>query len=624
MKNIKDYESAKKEFIKLENLNSDNIYSYFNNEDILLLIRRYYELYTKFLFNQLMGSLRLEVSSQKAEKLMALKGVGSWEFAGMIDVYERGKATCELGHPLRYVYKAKNVENGEILNFGSRCVGDFFDLDSKGVRALIKVKDEMFEELKEIVAIKKLGLMEEHYTYDCGKLGVMIKLFGLSGVKKAIDINPLMPIVSDFVALGLPLPKSLIKQIVKYDGDLSTIMISPKYLEIDMQKLDILRNSELSLVSAMFTNSYQNVLDNIEKGKKPNISDFYNFMTVQELNIAISHWLNRNDRLLKAQDYFKNQGIDLPWIDIYRHMIKNRLYSDNPKIYYGVETLLVFDKNIVIESTVYMPKDYGYKGYQLSPRAHEDFDDLISYLATKEFLMALKDVYSSLNVVVEKENKEKNEQEEMMVFLRENLEKEEYSSLKGIMGVRDIILRKKLEVENMSDKQLSYVKSVYQSMKSQNETTSVESYEDNKAVNNRYTLSEKPEILAKIQRLQREVNDLPTLTEKILNTVMSSKFVSDKQIIQINKAFDKYILNQEVSEEKPTDIMKKVENKKWNLIERPDVKDKILEIKRHSEYSNIPMSIRNIFSNILKYNMASEKQIEVVENTYKRYFGRSH
>ena len=126
------------------------------------------------------------------------------------------------------------------------------------------------------------------------------------------------------------------------------------------------------------------------------------------------------------------------------------------------------------------------------------------------------------------------------------------------------------------------------------------------------------------ERTPREVNDLPTLTEKILNTVMSSKFVSDKQIIQINKAFDKYILNQEVSEEKPTDIMKKVENKKWNLIERPDVKDKILEIKRHSEYSNIPMSIRNIFSNILKYNMASEKQIEVVENTYKRYFGRSH
>ena len=114
MKNMKDYESSKKEFIKLQDLNSDNIYTYFSNDDMLLLIRRYYEIYTKFLFNQLMGSLRLEVSSQKAEKLMNLKGVGSWEFAGMIDVYERGKETCELGHPLRYVYKARNVDNGEI------------------------------------------------------------------------------------------------------------------------------------------------------------------------------------------------------------------------------------------------------------------------------------------------------------------------------------------------------------------------------------------------------------------------------------------------------------------------------------------------------------------------------
>ena len=238
--------------------------------------------------------------------------------------------------------------------------------------------------------------MEEHYTYDCGKLGSMLKLFGIEGVKKAIDLNPLMPIVSDFVSLGLPLPKSLIKQISKFDGDISTLMVSAKYLEIDMDKLDILRKSELSLVSAMFTNSYQAVLDNIEKGKVSTTSDFYNFMTIQELNIAISHWLNRNERLLKAQDYFRRQGIDLPWIDIYKYMIKNRLCVDNPKIYYGVETLLVFDRGILIENTVYMPKDYGYKGYQLSPRAHEDFDDLISYLATKEFLMAIKNEFDKM------------------------------------------------------------------------------------------------------------------------------------------------------------------------------------------------------------------------------------
>lgn len=86
MRILKDYENVKKEFIKVEGLNSDNIYTYFENETILLLIRRYYEVYTKFLFNQLMGSLRLEVSSDKAKKLVELKGEGSWEFAGMVDM----------------------------------------------------------------------------------------------------------------------------------------------------------------------------------------------------------------------------------------------------------------------------------------------------------------------------------------------------------------------------------------------------------------------------------------------------------------------------------------------------------------------------------------------------------
>ena len=133
MKNLKEYQNVKKQYIKLNGINSDNVYSYFNNEAVLILLRKYYEVYTKFLFNKLMGSLRLEVSKEKAEKLIDLKGQGSWEFAGMVDMYDRGAATCELGHPLRYVYKAVNVKNGEILNFGSRCVGDFFDLDAKGV-----------------------------------------------------------------------------------------------------------------------------------------------------------------------------------------------------------------------------------------------------------------------------------------------------------------------------------------------------------------------------------------------------------------------------------------------------------------------------------------------------------
>lgn len=625
MKILKEYENTKKEFIKLENLNSDNIYDYLGNETVLLLIRRYYEVYTKFLFNQLMGSLRLEVSKEKAKKLVELKGEGSWEFAGMVDMYERGAATCELGHPLRYVYKAINVNNGQVLNFGSRCVGDFFDLDPKGIKALTRVKDEMFAELKDMAAILKKDLFDEHYKYDCEELGIVIKTMGKDGVKKLKDLNPLMPIVYDFVSLGLPLPKSLLNQVLRFKDEIDKKLSDPIFLDINYVGLNELRNSEISLISHMFTNSYYDIVENIKKGKIINESDFYNFRNVNDLNIAISHWLNRNERLLKAQDYFKKQGISLPWIDIYKSLMEQRLYRDNPRIYYGLETLLVFDKNIMVESNMLMPKDYGYKGYQLSPRAHEDFDGLINYLATREFLMAVKGVYEKVNAEKVAQDKEEEELKDMMSYLMENLEDEKYSVIKGIMGVRDIILKKKLSCDRMSEKQLSYVKGVYNLMqdfdKSEVKSENVSSVDEE--VNKRYTLQERPEILAKIQRLQREVQDLPNFVDKILATVMRTKFVSDKQIVQIDKAFSKYILNEEVPENiENSQIMKSSQgNKKWSLIERPDIKEKIVAIRSHGEYTNIPDNIKNIFANILKYNMVSEKQIDVVENTYKRHFG---
>ena len=67
-------------------------------------------------------------------------------------------------------------------------------------------------------------------------------------------------------------------------------------------------------------------------------------------------------------------------------------------------------------------------------------------------------------------------------------------------------------------------------------------------------------------------------------------------------------------------VDKSVENKKWNLIEREDVKEKILRVKSLSDYSSIPSGVRNIFENVLKYNSVSDRQIETIERTYNRYF----
>ena len=73
MMSLKAYTLRKKNYIKELGLNSDNIYEHFENDNTLMLLRKYYEVYTKFLFNRLMGSLRLEVSKEKAKKLVELK-----------------------------------------------------------------------------------------------------------------------------------------------------------------------------------------------------------------------------------------------------------------------------------------------------------------------------------------------------------------------------------------------------------------------------------------------------------------------------------------------------------------------------------------------------------------------
>lgn len=625
MRNIKEYEKLKKEFIKVKNLNTDNIYNEFRNEVEIKLLQKYYEIYSQFLFNKLIGSLRLEVDNSKREKLIKLKGEGTWKFAGMVDMFNRTNAKCELGHSIRYVYKAVNENNGEILNFGSRCVGDFFDLDEESIKALERLKDEMFIELKDIVSIFSLDLWDEYYFYDCQEIGSIIKALGLEGISKIIKLSPLMPIVYDFVKLNLPMPKSLLSEVLKEKDKLKQAISNPTILGLNEKDLDILKNSELTLISQMFTNSFADIVSNIQKGKIDVSSDFYNFRNISDMQIAISHWINRNERLIKAQDYFRKNDIKSNWIDIYRYMINNRLYHDNPKIYYGIETLLVFDRNIVVESTVYMPKDYGYKGYQLSPKAHEDFDSLIDYMSTKEFFMRLMEVDKNVRVK-EEEKKEIIKQElDMMTYLRTNLEKEQYSNIRGIVGVCDIVLIKKLEVEDMSNKQLSYVESIYNIMKNidKNGDKSTNS-DDIVEVNNRYTLVEKPEILGKIQRLQHEVENLPSRIDGIFKTVMKTKYITDKQIVQIEKAFSRYILNENVSDSNDKESLwmnKGNQNKKWSLFERPDVKEKILALKRHSEYINIPQTIQNIFENILKYNTVSDRQIEVVENTYKRHYG---
>lgn len=168
----KEYRLAIKNYID-KNIDNNNLYSYLNSAE-QSLIQKYYELYTVELFKRLRGTLRLNVSESKAKRLVDLKGDGGWNFSGMVDKGKVGAEHCELGHALRYCYYAKNTVNGSVLKFGVTCVGDFFDLDTNGVKSLNKVKETMLKEIKEIIAIRQLKLTEEHTKYDLDLYGRLL------------------------------------------------------------------------------------------------------------------------------------------------------------------------------------------------------------------------------------------------------------------------------------------------------------------------------------------------------------------------------------------------------------------------------------------------------------------
>ena len=64
----------------------------------------------------------------------------------------------------------------------------------------------------------------------------------------------------------------------------------------------------------------------------------------------------------------------------------------------------------------------------------------------------------------------------------------------------------------------------------------------------------------------------------------------------------------------------KPENRKWNLLERPDVQEKVMALRNHPEFGNMYSATQNIINNILKYKSVSEKQIESIDKTYNRFF----
>lgn len=614
MLSLKEYKNKKLE-LKKEKINPLLI---FDVNDSLLV--SYFEFYSIKLFKDNFGGLNLKVLPKQKDDLEKLKGVGSWVFGGLRDYGFRGAIHCEKGHSLRYAYKAINIENKEEVLFGVNCIDDFFEMSDKDIKKLLKFRNLVYEDLLMMALIKNHNLLTEYSYYDYDLLGVLWRNFGKKGIEDVFKDILEYEYILGFLEKNIPLPTYLIEVSRKHSLEIQEYLQNVDHWGIDKNVLEELKNSKISLISNMFSfsegdikNLYTNYLL-----KDKITSDFYNFLNISDLSVAMSIWVNRNRNLLKVHHYFKEKFKNLSWFTLYRYVIEVQEFKSRENMY-SLELLMLFDTDITLNFTINPPHNYKYKGYSLNRNIEEVFDTLIDYMGSRSFYQFIQNYYELEMQSIQKEQNEKERIENIIEYMLENINDDKYNEIKGIGGVRDILLQKKIPYIKMTVKQRNYVLGIYDLMQELDKGKK-NNICDSIGINNRYSLMEKPDVLIKIERLQNEVFDkLSEFYKGIILNVLSNHIVTDRQLIQIDKMYTKYILNQSstVSIEQKSFATEK--NRKYSLIERPDISEKIRMIKASSEYFNIPLEVRTIFDNIIKYGMVSEKQAKTVENTYKRH-----
>ncbi len=598
------YKEIKKDYIRT--LSSNTLYNYLTPQQVTL-ITKYYEVYTIELFKEIRGGLRLEVSKQKADKLIQLRGEGDWEFAGMVDKQIQGADHCELGHSLRYVYYARNLSNGYMLKFGSTCVGDFFDIDGKGIKALNKLKTDMMKEIKEMIAIMQNNILKEHCKYDLGLYGRLLTEIGLEGLDRLRPSKKLL-IAKSFILNGMPLPKSLaqfleddksIKEqvtptLLGLEGNLKLIDSPIKVLSYESKKyVENLKNKVL--------NSDYTILDNLMYDDCLGIKDS-------------DKWLKRGSRLEKAFEYYNEKIGITDWYELkgvyndYKAIRGSNLVLDS--VYDYIEFMCIFNKGCQVgRGYVRNTNTYPIKVNGIDVKKHlvSQFDYILDKLKDKEVMKVIYDINIYLKTKREKEGKTVKDDYEIYRYLKDALSLEEnyliYSSLGKLYSIAtDIIITKGLNFNSMSEKQKDLVKKTYKKMLEV----------DNKGksigvnVNNSYRLDKRPDIELKINYIKNAKNykDLDEKTKCIIDNVLKYKKVSDKQIKYIVKAYDGLDYS-----DKPSEIV----NNFYKLEDRPDI---VSMIEMLSNGYNSDKTLKDILNTINKYGKVSDKQIYYIRGKY--------
>lgn len=233
----------------------DKLYE-FLTEDQIKMLRKYYMWYSRRLFDNAhkdasFGLKNKKYIQYKKQQLDSLKGTnGIWKYAGFIDCgydYDvNGRRVfrefCTLGHGLRYMHVAWNAAEADIdiaffgdnydgnydniqkalesdnsIEFGIKCIGDFFEVDSECLKQLQAAQRESLKDMCIMYDFYKNGI--EKYVDDFELADRIVGAFKLNDAKAILmGTKPVLnPALSTFYAqfrqLGMIPPKSLIQEI---------------------------------------------------------------------------------------------------------------------------------------------------------------------------------------------------------------------------------------------------------------------------------------------------------------------------------------------------------------------------------------------------------------------------
>jgi len=188
------------------------------------------------------NAVNLSVTPKKAQQLQDLRKTGTnWMYAGFVDMGYFGAAHCTLGHKLRYLHLAWDVDKSDLnetfwgtdfnydsvfkaiwsdsaVLFGIKCVSDFFEISEEDRGKLMKVQRDSMKDMIELYGIYSKGNVDA-YKDSLSQMSEAVErmvptsaMYLLAG-KTPLVRPELLTFYKNFEACGMLPPRTLVKYI---------------------------------------------------------------------------------------------------------------------------------------------------------------------------------------------------------------------------------------------------------------------------------------------------------------------------------------------------------------------------------------------------------------------------